>query len=102
MEKVLKRLNYTQEMKEQDKLWESEREDLEVMERLYNEIISEAKSKGFKGIARIYNGTTEKLIEIFETKEEMLKADNGEVIAQQTFGYCKPLIEELEILINNQ
>jgi hypothetical protein len=40
-----KKLSYTKEMKEQDLLWENESEDFDVMEKLFHQIVNEAKKK---------------------------------------------------------
>jgi uncharacterized membrane protein len=90
-------LTYTSEMKEQDKLWESENESLIVMKRLQKEIIAEAVSKGFKGIVDTYTLANEVITEVFDSLEDLEKereTGNGYQIA--TCGYCKSLIEILE------
>lgn len=87
-------------MQKQDKLWNKEKEDLNIMEKLYNKILKDAKDKGFKGIANIYDGGDEKLIEIFRNKEEQELAALGKKDVN-TFGYCKPLISHLEKILND-
>lgn len=93
------KLTYTDEMKKQDKLWSESNEDLDVMEKLYREIEEEAKQKGFNGIAYIYDGESEKLCTIYESKEQEELARLGKVEVED-FGYCKPLILYLETLLN--
>lgn len=57
---TMKKLTYTKEMEKQDKLWQEEKENLNTMEKLYNQIIEEAKNKGFKSASEIYDGEKEK------------------------------------------
>ena len=99
MSKKIIKLTYTKEMEEIDKLWEKEEEDARVMERLFKEIVKEAKEKGFTGYCDIYQGSGEAICEVFDTEEEYkLSLDNaGETLM---FGYCKPLIEILEKYLN--
>ena len=88
-------------MEEQDKLWQEEKENLNTMEKLYNQIIAEAKNKGFKGVSEIYDGENEKCIDIFENQEQKELCKQGSLMAEwETFGYCKPLITYLEKIIN--
>lgn len=94
------KLTYTEEMKKQDKLWQSQNEDFVVMEKLYNEIIDEAKGKGFKGVTYIYSVGSEMLCQIFNNEEEKKLADLGSYNDYDEVGYCKPLIEKLEDMIN--
>lgn len=96
---TMKKLTYTKEMKKQDKLWESENEDLYIMEKLMNEIIEEAKTKGFTGTTIIYDGKKEKITEVFENKEQLKSARLGK-FESLGFGYCKPLINYLEEILN--
>ena len=99
MTNELIKLTYTKEMEEQDRLWETEEEDTVVMERLFKEIVKEAKEKGFTGYCDIYQGPGEAICEIFTTEEEY---ELSLVEMQDTFmvGYCKPLIEGLEKYLN--
>ena len=98
---VLIKLTYTERMQEQDKLWDGEKEDLYIMETLMNEIIEEAKTKGFTGNAIIYDGEKEKITEIFENKKQLELARLGK-IDSFGFGYCKPLINRVEEMLNNR
>lgn len=97
-EKIIK-LNYTDEMKEQDLLWKNEEEDLEVMEKLYKEIIKEAQEKGFKGHYVIYEYNGECICKIYEDIEHY---NNNDEDSDVMVGYCKPLIEYLEALLNHK
>lgn len=90
------KLDYTDKMKEQDKLWETESEDVNIMENLFNDIIRQAKQKGFNGCYIIYQVNDECACEIFSSEEEYEKCCNGEKNSEFIFGYCKPLIECLE------
>ena len=93
------KLSYTDEMKKQDKLWEYEVEDTTIMEKLFHDIVNEAKEKGFKGYCDIYQGPGECICEIFEDKKEYEKLrESGE--ETEMVGFCKPLIERLEARIN--
>ena len=93
------KLTYTEEMKEQDNLWNEGNEDFNIMARLYNEIIEEAKTKGFNGYACIYDGGQEKLCTIYKNEEEQELAKLGKVEVEDV-GYCKPLIHKLENILN--
>jgi hypothetical protein len=90
------KLDYTDRMKEQDKLWETESEDTNIMENLFNDIIRQAKQKGFNGYYVIYQVNNECVCEIYNSEEEYEKCCNGEEDSEFLFGYCKPLIECLE------
>lgn len=94
-ENVVIKLNYTDEMKEMDKLWENEEEDTTIMERLFNEIVEEAKEKGFDGVVDIYQGPREAIADVYNSQEEMASAQLSG-IETTCYGYCKPLIEHLE------
>lgn len=96
-EKIIK-LTYTDEMKEQDLLWQTENEDLDVMERLYKGIIKEAQQKGFKGHYEIYKCNGECICEIYKDIEQYNNNEDSDIIV----GYCKPLIEDLEALLNSK
>lgn len=96
------KLTYTEEMKEQDRLWQNEEENLETMKKLYLEIIAEAKEKGFEGVVDIYDVSGEMLCEIFKNEEELRLARLGEYEDFDSVGYCKPLIEHLEEIINEK
>lgn len=95
------KLTYTEEMKKQDELWRSESEDLDVMKKLYNEIIAEAKKKGFKGATYMYSIDGEMLCQIFNNEEEKELAALGKYNDFDEVGYCKPLIGKLEQMLNN-
>lgn len=91
------KLSYTEEMKNQDLLWESESEDTNVMEALFEKIISEAKEKGLKEHCYIWQGDKECLCSVYESEED---CDNGKEPIVEGVGYCKPLIKYLEVMLN--
>jgi len=91
-----KKLSYTNEMKEQDLLWENEGEDFDVVEKLFHQIVSEAKEKGFKGHVLIYKTDIEVLAEVFESKDQYEKAIDGLFDDYESTSKCKTLIELLE------
>lgn len=94
------RLNYTDEMRFQDHLWQTEGEDLEVMKELYEEIVRNAREHGFEGSYLIYDGSIrECVIDIYMNEDEERMAESG-YLEDRTFGYCKPLIECLEYELN--
>lgn len=96
----LSNITYTGEMAIQDELWKSEKEDLEVMKRLYNEIVAEAREYGFKGIVDIYESSNEMVVELFESEEEFEKVRNGVIDNEDMFGHCLPLVKRLEQIIS--
>ena len=81
-------IKYTNEIEKQDKLWETENEDIDKMLELYEEIMTEAKKKGFVGRYDIYEHGEEGIITLW------LNAEDDEEDA--SFGYCLPLIRFLE------
>ena len=92
-----KKLSYTKEMKEQDLLWENESEDFDVMEKLFHQIVNEAKEKGFKGHVLIYKTDIEVVAEVFESKDQYEKAIDGLFDGYyDSTSKCKTLIELLE------
>ncbi len=94
------KLTYTKEMDFQDFLWNTEGEDKERMKELYVGIMEEAKEKGFKGSYDIYDGEyPEAIIEVYRDEKEREDAYLGKVEVPM-FGYCKPLIEYLEKILN--
>lgn len=91
----MRKITYTNKMKEQDKLWEDSKEDTLVMEELFNQIYAEAKSLGYDGIINIYQGPGEAIAEVYSNKEEREEAElNG--LDVPIFGFCKPLIKHIE------
>ncbi len=90
------KLTYTEEMKQQDELWKIENEDFDVMEKLFYNIMEEAKQKGFNGCYKIYQASNECVCEVYANEEEAEKCRNGEIDTEFMFGYCEPLIEHLE------
>lgn len=90
------KLDYTSEMKQQDELWENEKENLDTMEKLFKEIIEQAKCFGFKGVYVIYQANNECICEIYDDEEEYERCCNGDDDTGFIFGYCKPLIKCLE------
>jgi len=91
-----KKLTYTKEMKEQDLLWDNEGEDFDVMEKLFHQIVNEAKEKGFEGHVLIYKTDIEVLAEVFESKDQYEKAIDGLFDGYESTSKCKTLIELLE------
>jgi len=64
------KLTYTNEMKIQDVLWEDEREDLSVMERLQRTLVDDAIRQGWTGYANIYIACKNEVIaELYKDKE---------------------------------
>lgn len=92
------KLNYTGEMIIQDKLWGEEKENLNIMAKLYKEIMTEAKDKGFNGYYIIYKANEECICEIYENED----AYNNGAESLNLFGFCKPLIDYLESILNSQ
>lgn len=99
MSNQMVKLTYTDEMKEQDKLWENEEENTTVMERLFNEIVEEAIGKGFTGYCVIYQGPEECICEVFDSKEQYIELQDSSDY-RDMYGFCKPLIKDLEERLN--
>lgn len=99
------KLTYTEEMKEQDRLYENEQEDRDVMERLHNNILGEAKRMGFTGVAEVinYNDWHGVNTELFHSQEDLEKErQTGDGLQIAICGYCRALIENLEEILNKQ
>lgn len=84
---IKKRLKYTKEMKKQDELWKEEKEDINTMQSLFAEIMTEARGKGFIGTTAIYSWENEALIDVIFDNEV------------NTFGHCQSLINFIESLL---
>lgn len=82
------KLTYSEDMKKQDELWKEEKEDINTMQSLFVEIMTEAKEKGFIGTTAIYSWDNEALIDV---------SIDDEI---ETFGNCRSLIKRLEEIIN--
>ena len=80
-------IHYSSEMKEQDSLWEIEKEDLEKMKVLFENIMIEAKSLGFNGTWVIYDGNSESIIDIFEDEKHEEECNLGTEEPLGSFGY---------------
>lgn len=95
------KLTYTDEMRFQDALWENEKENVQRMKELYKDIMQEAVEKGFKGSYVIYEGIggNEAIIDVYMNDEEKKAVELGKEESTM-FGYCKPLIEYLEEILN--
>lgn len=99
---ITMQLNYTEEMKKQDALWENEQEDFNVMISLYEEIMEEAEILGYNGIYDAYIVSGEAVIELFENEAEKESYSLSGESNDHLFGYCSPLIRTLnEILQKN-
>lgn len=88
------KLTYTAEMQEQDELWSSEKEDLNLMKGLFKQVMDEAVLYGYSGCYDIYDASSESICEIFENEKD--RAESYEYGESLIFGFCKPLIEYLE------
>lgn len=95
------KLTYTDEMKSQDLLWETQDEDTLVMENLFKQIISEAKGYGCSAYFNIYQGPEECICDVYESEEEYESYDEN-LPVEFSYGCCKGLIDCIEILMNNK
>lgn len=82
------KLTYSEDMKKQDELWKEEKEDINIMQAFFVQIMTEAKEKGFRGTTAIYSWDNEALIDV---------SIDDEI---ETFGNYKSLIKRLEEIIN--
>ena len=94
------KLTYTEAMRVQDLLWETEYEDLDNMLQLQTAIVAEAREKGWKGLATHYFATNEAIVDLFNDKVEAYNADIGRVETTM-IGNCYALIKHLEKDLNN-
>lgn len=90
-------LTYTDEMKTQDALWENEQEDSDIMERLFQDIVNEAKANGYTGIANIYQRRSEALCELYDDENHQVAVLTTGANAD-IYDHCQSLIERLEDL----
>ena len=96
------KLNYTGNMKEQDKLWESESENLDTMKELYEVIYSEALDKGFTGYINIYSTGDEMLAGVYQSIREYEDDCKGSFyMSDGDVGNCKALIARIESIMND-
>lgn len=96
------KLNYTDAMKEQDKLWQSESEDLNTIKELYEVIYSEALNKGFTGYVNIYSSGDEMLAGTYRSIKEYEDDCNGSFyMSDGDVGNCKALIGRIESIMND-
>ena len=98
-EKAKIKLTYTDEMKAQDLLWETEDEDCELMRNLFNQIIVEARGYGCTNYFIIYQGPEECICDVYESEEEFDSWDDNEPV-EFSFGCCSGLINCIETLMN--
>lgn len=95
------KITYTEEMQENDRLWQEEKEDIELMLKLYGEIYNEAKEKGFTQLVEIYDAGNEGIVDVYLDEEDMELCRLGTNEPAGSFGYCKPFIEYIESILNS-
>lgn len=78
-------------MRKQDKLWETEEENVELMGQLQRQVVYEAKAKGWKRSAVFWQGGNESIVNIADSEEEHRQGNKVE-----SYGYCKALIDRIE------
>lgn len=93
------KLTYTEEMRKNDEIWKVEKEDVELMKRLYEEIYQEALSKGFNQLIFIYDYNNEALVEVYLDEEDKELCELG-VNEPESFGFCKSFIRYIEDVLN--
>lgn len=95
------KLTYTEEMKEQDELWERKNEDLVLMKKLQKDIEIEAKQKGFTGEVICYEVDKEIISEVYKSAEELALVQYGKlVLFNNVCGHCESLIRIIEKIMN--
>lgn len=95
-------LTYTDQMKEQDIAWNIAEENLELMIRLHETILNEARTLGWNGYAITYTyeypNDSETVTEIYTSERDWIDGKEPlEIVAP-----CRLLIKELEDLLNEQ
>ena len=91
------KLAYTKEMKKQDELWQTSKEDLKMMYLLQSRILDEAKQKGWQGYAVTYEVNNEEVVtDVYLNKEDY----DNQTENFESFGNCKGLIKCLEDIMN--
>lgn len=75
------KITYTEQMKQQDKLFAVAEEDRKLMKKLFDDIVTEARKKGFGGEVKVYDNGSQVI------------ADFG---AGDVAGNCTILIKKLE------
>lgn len=96
------RLTYTDKMKEQDLLYDAEKEDRELMVKLHESILNEARTLGWTGYAITYTydnpDAPETMTELYKSERDW--KDGNE--PHEILAPCRLLIKELENLLNEQ
>lgn len=95
---------YTDEMKEQDALWDSGKEDVEIMAKLQKQIVKQAYEQGFEGKVFYHKFEDEHVTEVYNTYEDWYKEnhfdENGQLYTDfeesYTSGTCRGLIEHFK------
>lgn len=93
------KLTYSDQMKEQDTLWDTAIEDLKSMIKLHESILNEARSMGWNGYAVTYTiDDPETVTELYKNERDWKDGKAPLEISAP----CKRLIEELENLLKEQ
>ena len=68
-----KKIKYTNQMKEQDFLWQNAKEDLRIMFSLQQNILEQAKALGWQGYAITYEVNNEEVVtDVYLNKEDIM------------------------------
>lgn len=104
------KFTYTIEMKKQDDLWKSSKENVNTMKKLQEQILQQAYDNGYKGYYTIDTSLGESTVRLYTnfTKEEVLEGEidfdyylykdmkNKEAKRTMIVGNCIDLIKELK------
>lgn len=96
----MKKITYTNEMRNNDIQWKNENENTDEMLASYEQIMKEAKTLGFNGYYTVYTNQNEAIIELFDSKDEFEKYEEEGIPNELLFGHAKPLINYLNSVLN--
>lgn len=96
------KLTYTDQMRKNDNFFEKEGYDTEVMLELFEQILSEAREKGFTCPVDIYEEQCIAVAEVFKDEEEKELVYSDLQINENMFGICELFIEHIESILNNK
>ena len=92
-------IKYTDEMRLNDRLWELESEDLDLMLKLFHEILYQARKLGFLNPIEIYEANDEICYEIYLDRNHRDACMAGYSEPLKSGGYCKYLIKDIENIL---
>ena len=94
-------IKYTDEMWLNDRLWESEPEDSDLMLKLFHEILYQARKLGFKNPIEIYEANGKICYEIYLDHDHKDACMAGYSEPLKSGCYCKHLIRDIKNILTS-